>query len=115
MSVDKQFPEFDDDKGITLVLINTTNGQQLFDSIKDKTTYISTDFEKGAQYNLAVSKSLGLHPKRQYFFDNLEKKTLKELEAEILPPGLHPKRQYFFDNLENKTLKELEAEILPPV
>ena len=60
--------------------------QQLFDSIKDKTTYISTDFEKGAQYNLAVSKSLGLHPKRQYFFDNLEKKTLKELEAEILPP-----------------------------
>lgn len=84
--VDKQFPEFDDDKGITLVLINTTQGQQLFDSIKDKTVYISTDFEKGAQYNLAVSKSLGLHPKRQYFFDNLEKKTLKELEAEILPP-----------------------------
>lgn len=84
--VDKQFPEFDDDKGITLVLINTTQGQQLFDSIKDKTTYISTDFEKGAQYNFAVSKSLGLHPKRQYFFDNLEKKTLKELEAEILPP-----------------------------
>lgn len=84
--VDKQFPEFDDDKGITLVLINTTKGKQLFDSIKDKTTYISTDFEKGAQYNLAVSKSLGLHPKRQYFFDNLENKTLKELEAEILPP-----------------------------
>ena len=83
---DIQFPEFDDDKGITLVLINTTQGQQLFDSIKDKTTYISTDFEKGAQYNLAVSKSLGLHPKRQYFFDNLENKTLKELEAEILPP-----------------------------
>lgn len=83
--IDKQFPEFDDDKGITLVLINTTNGQHLFDSIKDKTTYISTDFEKGAQYNLAVSKSLGLHPKRQYFFDNLEKKTLKELEAKILP------------------------------
>lgn len=84
--IDKQFPEFDDDKGITLVLINTTKGKQLFDSIKDKTTYISTDFKKGAQYNLAVSKSLGLHPKRQYFFDNLENKTLKELEAEILPP-----------------------------
>ena len=68
------------------MLINTTQGQHLFDSIKDKTTYISTDFEKGAQYNLAVSKSLGLHPKWQYFFDNLENKTLKELEAEILSP-----------------------------
>lgn len=84
--IDKQFPEFDDDKGVTLVMINTEKGQQLFDTVKDKTTYIATDFEKGAEYNLAVSKSLGLHPKRQYFFDNLEKKTLKELEAEILPP-----------------------------
>ncbi len=84
--VDKQFPEFDDDKGVTLVLINTAKGQNLFDSIKDKTTYITTDFAKGAQYNLAVSKSLGLHPKRQYFFDNLDTKTLKELEREILPP-----------------------------
>lgn len=84
--IDKQFPEFDDDKGVTLVMINTEKGQQLFDTVKDKTTYIATDFEKGAEYNLAVSKSLGLHPKRQYFFDNLENKTLKELEAEILPP-----------------------------
>ena len=84
--IDKQFPEFDDDKGVTLVMINTEKGQQLFDTLKDKTTYIATGFEKGAEYNLAVSKSLGLHPKRQYFFDNLEKKTLKELEAEILPP-----------------------------
>lgn len=83
--VNKQFPEFDDDKGVTLVLINTAKGQQLFDDVKADTTFISTDFAKGAQYNLAVSKSLGLHPKRQYFFDNLDHKTLKELEQEILP------------------------------
>lgn len=83
--VDKQFPEFDDDKGVTLVLINTTKGQQLFDDVKSAASLISTDFAKGAQYNVAVSKSLGLHPKRQYFFDNLDRKTLKELEQEILP------------------------------
>ena len=83
--VDKQFPEFDDDKGVTLVLINTVKGQQLFDDVKSAASLISTDFAKGAQYNVAVSKSLGLHPKRQYFFDNLDRKTLKELEQEILP------------------------------
>ncbi len=84
--VNKQFPEFDDDKGITLVLVNTAKGEQLFDEVKGETTFIATDFAKGAQYNVAVSKSLGLHTKRQYFFDNLDTKTLKELEAEILPP-----------------------------
>lgn len=83
--VDKQFPEFDDDKGVTLVLINTAKGQQLFDDVKSAASLISTDFAKGAQYNVAVSKSLALHPKRQYFFDNLDRKTLKELEQEILP------------------------------
>ena len=83
--VDKQFPEFDDDKGVTLVLINTVKGQLLFDDVKSAASLISTDFAKGAQYNIAVSKSLGLHPKRQYFFDNLDRKTLKELEQEILP------------------------------
>ena len=83
--VDKQFPEFDDDKGVTLVLINTAKGQQLFDDVKSAASLISTDFAKGAEYNVAVSKSLGLHPKRQYFFDNLDRKTLKELEQKILP------------------------------
>ena len=83
--INKQFPEFDDDKGVTLVLINTAKGQHLFDDVKSAASLISTDFAKGAQYNVAVSKSLGLHPKRQYFFDNLDRKTLKELEQEILP------------------------------
>ncbi len=83
--INKQFPEFDDDKGTTLVLINTAKGQDIFDEVKTQTSYISTDFEKGAQYNLAVSKSLGLHPKREYFFANLNNKTLKELADEILP------------------------------
>ena len=83
--INKQFPEFDDDKGTTLVIINTTKGAQLFDEVKGETSFIVTDFAKGAQYNVAVSKSLGLHPLRQYFFDNLDSKTLKELEQEILP------------------------------
>ena len=67
------------------MLINTAKGQLLFDDVKSVTSLISTDFAKGAEYNVAISKSLGLHPKRQYFFDNLDRKTLKELEQEILP------------------------------
>lgn len=46
--------------------------------------FIVTDFEKGAEYNVAVAKSLGLNEKRDYFFRNLKEKTMDELADEIL-------------------------------
>ena len=77
--IDKQFPEFDDDKGVTLVIINTDSGTSLFESIKDKATILTTDYEKGAEFNWAVVKSLPLHEKRKYFFKNVEKHSIDEL------------------------------------
>lgn len=82
--IDKFHPEFDDDKGTTLVMINSLKGQQLFENIKDNITYISCTFEEAAAYNVAVSRSLNLHEKRQYFFDNYHEKKIKALCAEIL-------------------------------
>ena len=46
--IDKQFPEFDDDKGVTLVIINTDGGTSLLESIKDKATILTTDYEKNS-------------------------------------------------------------------
>ena len=77
--IDKQFPEFDDDKGVTLVIINTDSGTSLFETIKDKATILTTDYEKGAEFNWAVVKSLPLHEKREYFFKNVEKHSIDEL------------------------------------
>ena len=77
--IDKQFPEFDDDKGVTLVIINTDGGTSLLESIKDKATILTTDYEKGAEFNWAVVKSLPLHKKRGYFFTNIEKYSINEL------------------------------------
>ena len=83
--IDKQFPEFDDDKGVTLVLINSSKGMELFEQIKNKAELLKTDFAKGAEYNLAVAQSLPLHPQREIFFANLDKYTLAELEERLLP------------------------------
>lgn len=82
--IDKQYPEFDDDKGVTLVIINTEKGKELFEAVKDKVNFMESSFAEGAEYNVAVSKSLGLHPKRAYFFDNMDGKTLSALAEEIL-------------------------------
>lgn len=82
--VDKQFPEFDDDKGVTLVLVNTKAGADLLAQVKEQAVLLPTDFAKGAEYNLAVSKSLPLHPQREFFFKNLDKYTLKEMVEKCL-------------------------------
>ncbi|MCD8174438.1 MAG: hypothetical protein LUD41_00585 [Phascolarctobacterium sp.] len=56
----------------------------MFESIRNGMDFIVTDFEKGAEYNVAVAKSLGLNGKRDYFFRNLKEKTMDELADEIL-------------------------------
>lgn len=83
--VDKQFPDFDDDKGVTLVIVNTAKGAALLERVKQNAEFLTTDFAKGAQYNQAVAKSLPLHPQREFFFENLDKYTLTEWAAKLLP------------------------------
>ena len=82
--IDKQYPEFDDDKGVTLVLVNSKAGAELLAQVKDKAELLTTDFAKGAEYNLAVSKSLPLNPKRTFFFEHLDEYTLKEMVERCL-------------------------------
>lgn len=82
--IDKQFPKFDDDKGVTLVLVNSEAGAELLASVSDKAKLLPTDFAKGAEYNVAVSKSLPLNPKRAFFFEHLDEYTLKEMVERCL-------------------------------
>lgn len=82
--VDKQFPNFDDDKGVTLVLVNSEAGADLLEQVKPQTELLLTDFAKGAEYNQAVSRSLPLHPQREFFFEHLEQYTLKEMIEKCL-------------------------------
>lgn len=76
--VDKQFPYYDDDQGVTLVLVNNEKGQQLFENIKSRISYIETDFDKGSRYNYAITKRTAAHPRREEFFANNDKHTLDE-------------------------------------
>lgn len=82
--IDKFHPDFDDDKGVTLVMVNSLKGQQLFNSIKDNVDCLVSSFAEASAYNVAVSKSLNLHEKRDYFFENYQNKRIKELCTEIL-------------------------------
>lgn len=82
--IDQQYPAFDDDKGVTLVIVNTQQGQALLEAVREQADFLTSSFEQGAEYNLAVAKSLPLHPHRQFFFENLQRYTLAELEKMLL-------------------------------
>lgn len=84
--VDKQFPEFDDDKGVTLVMVNTKAGKELLGRVKEGAVFINTTFEQGARFNQAVAKSLIPNSGREYLFKNLDRYTLREFEAKLLKP-----------------------------
>lgn len=64
-------PEFDDDKGCNLVLINSEKGLNLFNKLEcDK---IETDHNTAIKYNPSYFKSVAEPKYRKYFFDNFDK------------------------------------------
>lgn len=65
-NVDKVIDNFDDDKGTSLVLINTTKGYNLFKELDCKSQEV--DFHSAIQYNMAWQTSYEAHDDREKFF-----------------------------------------------
>ena len=64
-------PDFDDDKGCNLILINSKKGLNLFNKLEcDK---IETDFNTAIKYNTSYFKSVAEPKYRKYFFENFDK------------------------------------------
>ncbi|MGN0656002.1 MAG: Coenzyme F420 hydrogenase/dehydrogenase, beta subunit C-terminal domain, partial [Ruminiclostridium sp.] len=53
--IEKAAPEFDDNKGVSLVLINTDRGKELFEKIKSSVVWKETRLEDSMQNALHVS------------------------------------------------------------
>lgn len=70
--IENLFPEMDDDKGISLVLIHTGKGQQTFDKLKDKLCFLPVNTEKALKGNSAMTCSAVPHKQRTKFFAMLD-------------------------------------------
>ncbi len=71
--VDKITPEIDDDKGLSLVLVNTDKGGSFLSEIEHKLLLIKTNIEKAAPYNPCIIKPAEKHNFRQYFLHRYNK------------------------------------------
>ena len=66
-------PELDDDKGTSLVLVNSNKGTELFNLIKEKTEYKELSIEDALISNPAIIKSPKYNKYRENFFDSINK------------------------------------------
>ena len=66
-----EFPQIDDNKGTSLILINTPNGHQTFEW--SKISKIKTSFDVALKYNLGLNSTAKPHNKRTLFFSNIDK------------------------------------------
>ena len=77
--VQKILPEMDDDKGTSLVFVNSEKGHEMFKEIKDKITLKEVDIKEAVSYNSAAIKSARFNPKRNSFFEDLDSIPFKSM------------------------------------
>lgn len=73
--------EFDDDKGVSLVLVNTKKGQDILEKISSNMKVIKTDIEYAMENNPYIVGSVKYNKNRDKFFKLIEK---EDLESSII-------------------------------
>lgn len=66
------FPEMDDDKGTSAVIIHSIKGQEVFEALKEKILFEQVKVEQIAYYNPAMIESVKVSKYRKKYFANLD-------------------------------------------
>ena len=69
--IENILPSYDDDKGTSLVMVNTQKGAEIFSSVADKISYKKVNINQAILYNPSAVKSVDYNPKRDKFFQEL--------------------------------------------
>lgn len=77
--IENVLPEMDDDKGTSLIFINNSKGQSMFNSLKSQIIYKKVEINEAVKYNSAAFKSSACNPKRKGFFKELDKLAFDKL------------------------------------
>lgn len=75
--VEKKHLEFDDDKGVSLVLVNTKKGKDIFEKISSSMEFIKTDIDYAINNNPCIIRPIKYNKNREKFFKAVEGKNLE--------------------------------------
>lgn len=77
-------PEINDDKGISLLILNSPQGHMFFENIKDRIICKDTEIDRALFYNPAMIRSAKKPTNRDNFMRDINTKTIVELEKKYL-------------------------------
>lgn len=72
--IQNELPEFDDDKGTSLMIINSEKGKEIFEDIRQNLKYKQVNLDDLIKYNSAMIKSSKIDPSSQKFYSNINKR-----------------------------------------
>lgn len=101
--IEKSSPEFADKKGISLVIVNTNKGQEVFDNIKNNIDYKEENIDNAIIKNPQLKQSVKIDfEKRKEFWNAYNRKGMKYI---IKKYGRYNLKSYVKDSLK-KLLKK---------
>lgn len=86
--IGRLLPSMDDDRGTSLVLVQTQTGQFLFNQIQADAKCVEVDAEQAVAYNPCAIKSGSVHPNRRRFFDGLDHVSFPGLVSRCCPESM---------------------------
>ena len=103
-------PSMDQDRGTSLVMVNSDKGKALFDAIKDKINWRQFTMKDAEAGNPALNSSLtSTSPNRDAFFDALDKMPFDQVAEKFFPlPTFKNRLKKRFRNYARKLKKALQ-------
>ncbi len=92
-------PKLYDNKGCSLVVINTTKGEHIFDSLKPGMIYEESNINEAAYHNPAMIKSVAPHIKRQDFFERCNDENIGTLIDELCKEAMNVRIQRYLHRI----------------
>lgn len=80
-----QHPEFDDNKGTSIVFVHSEKGKKVLEKIADQIDCLKADVGEAYKENLSLIKSSPAHEKREEFLGRVNKFNFEELIHEYFP------------------------------
>jgi len=81
-------PDFDDDKGCSLILCNNSKGQHIFKEIKNELKFIETSIDDALRGNYSIVNSVLPHSSRDKFFNQIDDKPIIHLINHYTKPTI---------------------------
>lgn len=85
--VQYKYKHLADNKGISLILLNSEQGKFLINQIKNNIYIENTDLDYAIERNPCIVKSVSEDPNRNNFFKELDKESLENLQEKYFKPA----------------------------